>query len=225
MNGTTEQTPIDCSPDVFAGGRRVVNAEGHAAGVIPFRTVFAESCNTAFVRVEQSLPDDAVGQAARLYGFDGTAPLPISSEGGVYPTPDDDAERALAAIGQGAVAASPLQMASVAAAVASGTWRQPFVTGEPAVSHELPAEAMPALRDMMRAAVTEGTAAGVPFPGEVFGKTGTAEYRDGNPPPTHGWFVGYRGDVAFAVIIEDGGFGASSAAPVAARFLAALDAA
>jgi cell division protein FtsI/penicillin-binding protein 2 len=79
------------------------------------------------------------------------------------------------------------------------------------------------LRDMMRAVVTEGTAAGVGLPGEVFGKTGTAEYRDGNPPPTHGWFVGYRGDVAFAVIVEDGGFGATSAAPVAASFLSNLD--
>jgi cell division protein FtsI/penicillin-binding protein 2 len=222
MNGKTAETPIDCSPTVAIGGRTFQNAEDEQFGVIPFRTVFAKSCNTAFIRLEQSLPDDAVAKAAALYGFDGTRPLPIASAGGNYPTPRDDVEHASAAIGQGRVSVSPMHMAGVAAAVASGAWRQPFVTGQPARSTELPKAALPVLRDMMRAVVTEGTAKTVPFPGEVRGKTGTAEYAEGDPPPTHGWFVGYRGDVAFAVVVEDGGFGAESAAPVAARFLAGL---
>jgi hypothetical protein len=222
-NGKTANTPIDCSPDIVLSGRTFQNAEKEQFGVIPFRTVFAKSCNTAFIRLERSLPDDAVAKAAALYGFDGMPPLPIASTGGTYPAPRDDVEHAAAAIGQGRVAASPLQMASVAAAVASGTWRQPFVVGTAARSNQLPPAALPVLREFMRAVVTEGTAKGVPFPGEVHGKTGTAEYRDGDPPPTHGWFVGYRGNVAFAVVVEDGGFGAESAAPVAARFLANLD--
>jgi hypothetical protein len=222
MSGKTADTMVDCSPTITVGGRTFQNAENEQLGVIPFRTVFAKSCNTAFIRLEQSLPDDAVAKAAALYGFDGAQPLPIASTGGNYPTPRDDVEHASAAIGQGRVSASPMHMASVAAAVASGAWRQPFVTGQPARSTELPKAALPVLRDMMRAVVTEGTAKDVPFPGEVRGKTGTAEYAEGDPPPTHGWFVGYGGDVAFAVVVEDGGFGAKSAAPVAARFLAGL---
>ena len=79
------------------------------------------------------------------------------------------------------------------------------------------------LREFMRAVVTEGTVSGVPMPGEVHGKTGTAEYANGDPPPTHAWFVGYRGNIAVAVVIDDGGFGAESAAPVAAAFFTALD--
>ena len=55
--------------------------------------------------------------------------------------------------------------------------------------------------------------------GEVFGKTGTAEYTDDGR--AHGWFVGYRGDLAFAVLIVDGGTSAP-AVQVADRFLAAL---
>ena len=72
---------------------------------------------------------------------------------------------------------------------------------------------------MMRAVVTIGTAAGVSFPPGVYGKTGTAEYGSGPNPPSHGWFIGYRGDLAFAVLVEGGGFGASSAGPIAASLL------
>uniref|UniRef100_UPI002024C2BB penicillin-binding transpeptidase domain-containing protein n=1 Tax=Frankia sp. Cppng1_Ct_nod TaxID=2897162 RepID=UPI002024C2BB len=218
-------TQLDCTQTVAIGGRTFQNAESEQFGPIPLRTAFARSCNTAFIRLEQSLPDTALEQAAKLYGFDGGQPLPIASVGGSFPTPKDAVESASAAIGQGKVFASPLEMASVAAAVANGTWRQPFVTGTAPRSNPLPPAVVAPLQDFMRAVVTEGTADAVAFPGEVHGKTGTAEYKDGTPPPTHGWFVGYRGTVAFAVIVEDGGFGAQSAAPVAARFLTNLGAA
>ena len=51
----------------------------------------------------------------------------------------------------------------------------------------------------------------------MFGKTGTAEFGSGNPPQTHAWFIGYRGNLAFAVIVEGGGVGGRVAAPLAAR--------
>ncbi|AEH11044.1 penicillin-binding transpeptidase domain-containing protein [Candidatus Frankia meridionalis] len=223
LAGKDANTPLDCTQTVAVGGRTFANAENEEFGVIPLREAFAHSCNTAFIRLEGSLPDSALEQAAKLYGFDGSRPLPIASVGGSFPTPKDAVESASDALGQGKVNASPLQMASVAAAVASGTWHQPFVSGSAPRSNPLPAAVVPTLRDFMRLVVTEGTAASVAFPGEVHGKTGTAEYKDGNPPPTHGWFVGYRGDVAFAVIVEDGGFGAQSAAPIAAHFLQNLD--
>ncbi len=222
--GKDANTQLDCTQTVAIGGRTFQNAESEQFGPIPLRTAFARSCNTAFIRLEQSLPDTALEQAAKLYGFDGGQPLPIASVGGSFPTPKDAVESASAAIGQGKVFASPLEMASVAAAVAGGTWHQPFVTGTAPRSNPLPPAVVAPLQDFMRAVVTEGTADAVAFPGEVHGKTGTAEYKDGNPPPTHAWFVGYRGTVAFAVIVEDGGFGAQSAAPVAARFLTNLGA-
>ena len=68
----------------------------------------------------------------------------------------------------------------------------------------------------MREVVTRGTGTGlrsVPG-GPVYGKTGTAEFGDDTPPQTHAWFTGYQGDVAFAVIVEDGGFGAKAAVPI-----------
>ena len=84
--------------------------------------------------------------------------------------------------------------------------------------------ALDQVRQMMRAVVTDpnGTAVSVPFPGVVYGKTGTAEYGTGNPLPTHAWFIGFRDTVAFAIIVEGGGFGAAVAAPIGSRFLASL---
>jgi cell division protein FtsI/penicillin-binding protein 2 len=60
-------------------------------------------------------------------------------------------------------------------------------------------------------------------PGEVHGKTGTAEDGQGDPPPTHAWFIGYRGDLALAVLVEGGKSGGEVAAPIAGRFLRGLE--
>jgi len=69
---------------------------------------------------------------------------------------------------------------------------------------------------------SSGTAAGAHLPAGTFGKTGTAEFGTDNPPKTHAWFVGYRGHVAFAVLVEGGGVGGEVAAPIAATFLRLL---
>jgi cell division protein FtsI/penicillin-binding protein 2 len=76
----------------------------------------------------------------------------------------------------------------------------------------------------MRAVVTEGTATVLrDVPGEpVSGKTGTAEFGPEVPPRTHAWFTGFSGDLAFAVLVEDGGFGGRVAAPLAGELLRGL---
>ena len=75
----------------------------------------------------------------------------------------------------------------------------------------------------MRAVVTSGTGVALSgVPGVVHGKSGTAEYGGGNPPPTHAWFIAYRGDLALSVLVENGPSGGSVAAPIAARFFEAL---
>lgn len=110
------------------------------------------------------------------------------------------------------------------AAIASGTWRPPMLVTDPrpkqrAHPHAISPKILDTLRPMMHAVVTIGTAAGVGFPPDVYGKTGTAEYQVGQKLRSHGWFIGYRGNLAFAVIVEGGGFGASSAGPIANAFL------
>jgi cell division protein FtsI/penicillin-binding protein 2 len=94
---------------------------------------------------------------------------------------------------------------------------------EPARSPDpLDAKVAATLRTLMRQVVTQGTAADAGLPGKVAGKTGTAEFGTGDPLPTHAWFIGFRDDLAFAVIVEDGGVGGRVAAPAAARFLRGL---
>ncbi len=108
--------------------------------------------------------------------------------------------------------------------MASGTWRPPLLVTSPQPKqkvrpHAISPAILATLRPMMHAVVTVGTAAGVGFPPDVYGKTGTAEYGTGPHLKSHGWFIGYRGDLAFAVLVEGGGFGASSAGPIANAFL------
>jgi cell division protein FtsI/penicillin-binding protein 2 len=80
-----------------------------------------------------------------------------------------------------------------------------------------------ALKQMMREVVTDGTAVkDKSVPGApIYGKTGTAEH-DNKPTPTHSWFMGYRGDIAFCVFVEDGGMSTDAAVPIAGKFFTVL---
>ena len=57
----------------------------------------------------------------------------------------------------------------------------------------------------MRRVVTGGTGTALAStPGDPACKTGTAEFGSGNPPPTHAWFICFRGDLAISVLVERG---------------------
>jgi len=223
--GVTPQDVIDCPPSVTVDGKVFVNAEGGALGPIPLTTAFARSCNTAFVNIATGLTDDQLMSAAATYGFDAEPGLGVPSFGGSFPPPSGPVEHAASALGQGRVEASPLQMASVPAAVAGGAWRPPYLLADaaPDESHALDPTVAASLRQMMGLVVSEGTGSAAALPGSpVHGKTGTAEFGSATPPQTHAWFIGFRDDLAFAVLVEDGGFGGEVAAPIAARFLEAV---
>ena len=216
-HGVDVDSPMDCPPEHRGTG----NAASVKPGPSTLRRAFAASCNTAFLARAEALPDGALAKQARLFGFDGPDLLPIAADGGSFPTGGGSAD-ATAAIGQGRVEASPLLMATVAAAVESGTWRTPLLL--PSADQEqrpLPPEVAAGLRSLMRSAVADGTGAAADLTGApVAGKTGTAE--TGDPSRTHAWFVGYRDGLAVSVFVERGESGSRTAAPVAARFLEAL---
>lgn len=226
--GDTASTPAPCPPKLTVNGRTFSNFEGEAPGPLDLATAFAISCNNAFIGLADRLPADALGRAAAWFGFNAKWSLGIDAAGGSYPAPADRAERAASAIGQGRILASPVQMASVAAAVANGGWRAPTLVTAPAPSPgPVVAPLDPTVASTLTAFMASvmrpgGTAAGAGLPTGTFGKTGTAEFGNANPPHTHAWFIGFRRDVAFAVIVEDGGVGGRVAAPLAAGFLRAL---
>jgi cell division protein FtsI/penicillin-binding protein 2 len=224
--GLTPADVVSCPEEVVVGGKPFRNAEGAALGTISFETAFAESCNTAFVRLALALPSRALAGAAAQFGFGARYDLPLDAAGGRFPAARDGVEHAASAIGQARVEASPLHMATVAAAVAAGRWRPPVLLAEAngSSARPLPPAAAPTLRDLMREVVARGTGEAAAIAGApLAGKTGTAEYGQEDPPRTHAWFIGFRGRLAFAVLVEGGGFGGEVAAPIARRFLAAYD--
>jgi cell division protein FtsI/penicillin-binding protein 2 len=216
---------VDCPRTITVGGREFRNFEGSAQGAVPFSQDFAQSCNTAFVSLTERLPADALGTTARSFGLGEKLRLGMPAAEADVPPGRDLVARAAAMIGQDRILASPLAMAGVAATLAEGRWRAPrLLAGDErrAIEPLDPGE-RDTLRELTREVVTEGTGTALAStPGDVHGKSGTAEYGSGDPPPTHAWFIAYRDDVAIAVLVENGRSGGSVAAPIAAAFFAAL---
>jgi cell division protein FtsI/penicillin-binding protein 2 len=111
----------------------------------------------------------------------------------------------------------------VASTVASGRMPTPTLLTGSTTESDTPdpkvvaPSVLSSVRTMMHE-VTRRTPALAAFP-DVRGKTGTAQFGDGKR--SHGWFVGFRGDVAFAVLITDAGTSAKAVAATA-RFLGGL---
>ncbi len=214
---------VGCPASLVVDGKEFGNAESKDRGTVSFRDAFAHSCNTSFIELGTAMDSAALPRVAAAMGVGVEYELGTLAFAGSVPTPGSAVERAATSFGQGQVLVSPLSMAVMAATVAGGVYRPPTLvvgagSGEP---QGLDPGAVAALREMMTAVVSYGTGQalkGVPGP-PVGGKTGTAEFGSGDPPPTHAWFIGYQGDVAFAVVVDGGGFGGSVAAPIAADFL------
>jgi cell division protein FtsI/penicillin-binding protein 2 len=223
--GLSADTPVACPGQTVIGGRPVPNSGGFDLGTVPLSRAFARSCNTTFATVGAGLAPDGLTNAALQLGLGADYAVPaLTTITGAVPAAPDLVQRAEDAFGQGQVLASPLGMALVGATVAHGAPVVPqLVAGRP-TEVLIPATApdpgaLEQVRAMMRAVVTEGTATALGGLGEVRGKTGTAEFtNDGSR--AHGWFVGYRGDLAFAVLVVDGG-SSEPAVAAAGRFLGA----
>ena len=209
---------------------------------------FVKSCNTTFaelgVQMGEKFPPRLAG-----FGIYEAPPLDLDPGAAVSSGPvpgtfeQNKPSFALAGIGQGDVATTPLQMALVAAAVANGgTVMRPHVAAE--IRNDEGAKlttveprpwktAMPpttaaVIRDFMVQVVQRGTGTSAQIAGvTVAGKTGTAQTCDGCQP--HAWFVAFAPaeapQFAVSVIVERGGSmgseatGGRVAAPIAAAVL------
>ena len=232
--GLLPSTPVLCPPSVTIDGTALRNYEHETLGMVPFSVDFANSCNTAFVGLSTKMGDSDVRTAATALGVGAPWDKHLGVDGtfaGSVPVATSKMERATTAFGQARTSASPASLAVMAASVARGSYIEPALIRAPAVAgadrapKPLDAKATSELRTLMRLVVTNGTGTGVitTVPGgPVYGKTGTAEYGTSNPPATHAWFVGWQGNVAFAVLVENGKSGAGVAAPIAAKFLVNL---
>jgi hypothetical protein len=218
-DGMSPGTPVDCPSVAVAAQRTIHNDADFALGRVPLARAFAESCNTTFATLGVAAGEHRLSAAARAFGFGSHFDPGVPAYAADFPPDAAGNALAEAAIGQGKVQATTLDMAMVAAAVADGTFRPPRLVRAPHAKGgtPLPERTTEALRTMMSDVVTQGTAARAGLPPGTHGKTGTAEYDDKGH--THAWFIGYRHDVAVAVFVEHGGEGGRVAAPIAAQFL------
>ncbi|MFF8777879.1 penicillin-binding transpeptidase domain-containing protein [Streptomyces sp. NPDC015140] len=215
---------VDC-PKYLTVGKEFHNVETSEHPGATFRKDFMESCNTAFISLRGKLDDGELGEVARTYfGVGQEWHVGIPTYDGSVPVPKDETEKAASMIGQGRIQANPLIMASVTATAVSGEFHQPSVTAgneNGTRTEPLPREVVTQLRGLMRDTVTDGTARVLAdLPGEVGAKTGTAEVSDDQD--NNGWLVAHRGNVAVAVVVEEGVTGGGSAGPVVHSLLSAV---
>jgi cell division protein FtsI/penicillin-binding protein 2 len=225
-------TVVACPKEWTApGGSPIKNAHDLPLGDnAQLHQDFAQSCNTAFASLGSKLGPDGLAATAKTVGIG--VPWDMGAEvfSGSVATGADPAEQAAAAFGQGKTQVSPAALAGAAAAIARGQWQQPKLVTDPAPAKPAPAgpqlkpDVVAGLKQMMGEVVTQGTAASIKNTpgGPIYGKTGTAEFDNNDKDKTHSWFMGFQGDVAFAVFVENGGLSSDAAVPMAGRFLAAL---
>jgi peptidoglycan glycosyltransferase len=205
------------------------------------------SCNVAFGDLGLKLGADTLREQAEKFGFNEKVieELP-ASVASVFPDDINEPQTALSAIGQYEVAATPLQMAMVAAGIANGgDVMQPYVVqavrspdveildeADPKVLHQAVSGGVAdELTQMMVGVVENGTGTNVQIPGvEVAGKTGTANSAASRSP--YAWMVTFApaedAEVAVAVFIESAAVergdvsGNGLAGPIAKRIMEAV---
>jgi cell division protein FtsI/penicillin-binding protein 2 len=227
QDGLKPTETASCPPTATVEGRSFKNYESEQLGPVPFRTDFAKSCNTAFVGLSQRLADDDLQTTARSLGIGAPWHLGTDAFSGDVPPNESDVDRAAAAFGQGRTQVSPAALAVATASIARGSYLPPTLVLDGSAKHApeaLPRGPVKTLQSLMRDVVTGGTGTALlHVPGKpVHAKTGTAEFGSEKPPRTRAWMTGWQGDVAFAVLVEEGTSGGTVAGPVAARFLTLL---
>jgi len=208
----------------IAGWSRPVRDDvmDHSAhGTLDMHGAMVVSCNAYFAQLAMKIGPQALLETARALNV-------ALARGNAVARIRDTLPQI--GYGQGEVVASPLKMAQVAAAVASGgrvpqvqTERDPGA--EVATTQLLPPSSARLLASYMRDVVVSGTGRslrGASIP--IAGKTGTAETTGA---PSHAWFVGFapyapsRRHIAFAILIEHAGYGGTAAAPAAGEIVSA----
>ncbi|WP_084125101.1 penicillin-binding protein 2 [Demequina sp. NBRC 110054] len=200
------------------------------------------SCNTAFANLGMDLGWDAIEDMAIDLGFEQSIDVPLTTASSQLPDDPNEPQTAQSSIGQFDVRSTPIQMAMVAAAIANdGELMTPYLvdsvrsnslqvidtTEQSVFSTPFSSDTASALTDMMISVVEDGSGRSAQISGvEIAGKTGTAETGTDDPPYT--WFVAFAPaddpEIAIAVLVEDGGVGAtggSVAAPIGKQVLQA----
>jgi len=239
----TSDQRLDCPPGYRVGRRLFKNHGMKDEGRITVKKALEVSCNTFFYQVMQDMELKTWHDWARRFGFGQEVPIDLDAQAsGLIPDSSyydrmygrwTDGYTVNLGIGQGDLAVTPLQLARYAAALANkGTLPSPhFVrsmvhprTGEthPAnvpAPQQIPIDSahFETVREGMRRVMTDGTGEWVQIPNiPSAGKTGTAQNPHGEDHSLFIMFAPYDDpEIAVAVAVENAGYGATAAAPIA----------
>lgn len=207
--------------------------ESEATGYQDLTTAFALSSNVDFAQIALKMGVDTFYEYLQRWGIGDSLDFQLPAQAGRVPPKSEivPGELAQMGFGQGALLMTPLQMALLGATIANGGQEpRPYVVrqvvrdGVPASISNATALASPVSSDtaakvtqMMIAVVQRGTGTPAQLPHTtVAGKTGTATNPRGR---SHSWFVCFapaqNPRVAVAIVVENVGYGATYAAPIA----------
>ncbi|OIK05742.1 peptidoglycan D,D-transpeptidase FtsI family protein [Streptomyces monashensis] len=214
------------------------------------RAALQYSCNSVFGKIGADLGNAKMLAEAKKFGFDSPQDTPVRAYPSVFSDKMNASQTALSSIGQFNTAATPLQMAMVASAVANdGKLMKPYMvdklqssnldtvsqTQPEQLSQPLSSKNAQILQDMMKTVVEQGTGTNAKINGiTVGGKTGTAQHGVANSANPYAWFISFAklpdgsSPVAVAVVIEDNSAnrddisGGGLAAPIAKSVMQAV---
>ncbi len=218
-------------------GGTLFHEHGDSYGPLGFRDALAFSSNTFFYQVGIAVGPEAISNWAGKFGIGTTSTMDLDGGNrGIVPTraqkqklygePWYVGDTVSMAIGQGLVQVTPLEMAVMVSTIANGGKRvKPHLFTQQTYQPNMQPEAIGIDPDVVKtiqsgliAVVQEGTARSLndgSIP-QTAGKTGTAEVQG---QPDNSLFVGYgpvnNPQIAIGVVVENGGFGATAAVPIA----------
>lgn len=232
---------FECTSEYDIDGQKITCEYAH--GTLDFTNAVAQSCNVACAQMAIEVGEEKMTETAEKMGFNKTFEVSgITLSKSVYTLENalGDNQLGWSGIGQFEDLANPMHMAIMCGAIANGgTPVNPYlyksdasvlqklgVTSAKESQQMLSQDTAMKVQDIMRATADYYyNARGLTMGGLNFcAKTGTAEVTEGKEP--NAWIIGYTEDenhpYAFAVVVEEGGYGISAASPVAQAAISAL---
>ncbi|GAA5482432.1 peptidoglycan D,D-transpeptidase FtsI family protein [Haloferula sargassicola] len=238
---------IFCGPELEIAGRIFRNWSDRDEGLFTLSSALVRSCNTYFYELGLRTGDRPLLGWARRFGFGSAPTMVVGTGAGALPGSAPSAQAvANLSIGQGPIDASPLQVALMMGGWCRGFYLpsprllQQVQDGQgrlvetrdlrPAVRLGLSETTLNAVNSGLYGVVNHERGTGKAARHEyvpVYGKTGTAQWKNHGRDASVVWFAGFVPNstppISFAVVMEgepgERIFGGSTAAPVASQFL------
>lgn len=243
ISGVEDRIFHDTGSLSLGGSYSLSNASGEVNGDINLKQAFAASSNVVYGTLALELGNDELKATAESFGFNNTIPAEgFTIKQSKFPTLQSYQKGMIAqcGIGQSEILASPMQMALVASTIANdGIMMEPKLVNKvidmnnnvvtTVDSKQYKQVINPSIAKTITDYMTNlvnNNGSMYYFDGyNVAGKTGTADHSEAEGAQPHSWFIGFapadNPKIAFAVIVENGGWGAQVAAPIAGKVVSA----